>query len=96
MTGKPNNHDFELVICPLFQEVHLNCQLTAISKQLKCRLCHCRRRRNDVDGYVYNKDGESKLLMTGNWSTSMSYQPCDAEGEPIDGTELKEVCSSPS
>ncbi|KAG0598242.1 hypothetical protein M758_12G056900 [Ceratodon purpureus] len=52
---------------------------------------HQRRRRNDVDGYVYNKDGGSKLLMTGNWSTSMSYQPCDAEGEPIDGTELKEI-----
>lgn len=58
-----------------------------------CGHCHCSRGRNDIDGYVYNKDGESKILMTGNWSKSMSYQPCDFEGEPIDGTELKEVRS---
>jgi hypothetical protein len=58
-----------------------------------CQLCHCRRGRNDIDGYVYNKDGESKLLMTGNWTKSMSCQPCDVEGQAIDGTELKEVRS---
>ncbi|KAG0607356.1 hypothetical protein M758_8G021900 [Ceratodon purpureus] len=52
---------------------------------------HQGRGRNDIDGYVYNKEGESKLLMTGNWSKSMSCQPCDFEGEPIDGTELKEI-----
>lgn len=54
---------------------------------------HSRRGRNDIDGYVYNKDGESKLLISGNWSKSMSCQPCDVEGEPLDGTELKEVRS---
>lgn len=29
--------------------------------------------------------------MTGKWNESMSYQPCDMEGEPLPGTELKEV-----
>lgn len=29
--------------------------------------------------------------MTGKWSESMSYQPCDPEGEPLPGSELKEV-----
>lgn len=44
-----------------------------------------------MDGYVYDANEEPKILMTGKWSESMSYQPCDAEGEPLPGTELKEV-----
>ena len=47
--------------------------------------------RFEVDGYVYDANEEPKILMTGKWSESMSYQPCDAEGEPLPGTELKEV-----
>ncbi|EPS62630.1 hypothetical protein M569_12159, partial [Genlisea aurea] len=47
--------------------------------------------RYEVDGYVYNSDEEPKILMTGKWNESMSYQPCDSEGEPLPGTELKEV-----
>ena len=47
--------------------------------------------RYEVDGYVYNTDEEPKLLITGKWNTSMSYQPCDLEGEPLPGTELKQV-----
>ncbi|KAI7992879.1 Oxysterol-binding protein-related protein 3A [Camellia lanceoleosa] len=47
--------------------------------------------RYEVDGYVYNATEEPKLLMTGKWNESMSYQPCDMEGEPLPGTELKEV-----
>jgi hypothetical protein len=50
-----------------------------------------RKGRYEVDGYVYNKDEEPKIMVTGKWNTSMSYQPCDAEGEPLEGTELKEV-----
>ncbi|KAI3835765.1 hypothetical protein MKW92_025113 [Papaver armeniacum] len=47
--------------------------------------------RYEVDGYVYNAAEEPKILMTGKWNQSMSYQPCDMEGEPLPGTELKEV-----
>ncbi|KAG2673447.1 hypothetical protein I3760_13G090800 [Carya illinoinensis] len=47
--------------------------------------------RYEVDGYVYNAAEEPKVLMTGKWNESMSYQPCDMEGEPLTGTELKEV-----
>ncbi|XP_050211403.1 oxysterol-binding protein-related protein 3B-like [Mercurialis annua] len=47
--------------------------------------------RYEVDGYVYNANEEPKILMTGKWNQSMSYQPCDLEGEPRPGTELKEV-----
>ncbi|CAM6114939.1 unnamed protein product [Calypogeia fissa] len=47
--------------------------------------------RYEVDGYIYNKDEEPKMLMTGKWNTSLSYQPCDLEGEPLPNTELKEV-----
>ncbi|CAH9074895.1 unnamed protein product [Cuscuta europaea] len=47
--------------------------------------------RYEVDGYVYNASEEPKILMTGKWNESMSYQPCDMEGEPLPGTELKEV-----
>ncbi|CAA2993270.1 oxysterol-binding -related 3C [Olea europaea subsp. europaea] len=47
--------------------------------------------RYEVDGYVYNADEEPKILMTGKWSESLSYQPCDSEGEPLPGTELKEA-----
>jgi hypothetical protein len=47
--------------------------------------------RYEVDGYVYNADEEPKILMTGKWNEFMSYQPCDMEGEPLPGTELKEV-----
>lgn len=47
--------------------------------------------RYEVDGYVYNAAEEPKILMTGKWNTSMSYQPCDLEGEPLPGTEMKEV-----
>ncbi|XP_050382018.1 oxysterol-binding protein-related protein 3A-like [Argentina anserina] len=46
--------------------------------------------RYEVDGYVYNSTEEPKILMTGKWNEAMSYQPCDAEGEPLPGTELKE------
>ncbi|GAA0185412.1 transfer/carrier protein [Lithospermum erythrorhizon] len=47
--------------------------------------------RYEVDGYVYSAAEEPKILMTGKWNESMSYQPCDLEGEPLAGTELKEV-----
>jgi len=47
--------------------------------------------RFEVDGYVYNAAEEPKILLTGKWNESMSYQPCDAEGEPLPGTELNEV-----
>ncbi|KAI3800869.1 hypothetical protein L1987_28968 [Smallanthus sonchifolius] len=47
--------------------------------------------RYEVDGYVYNAAEEPKILMTGKWNTSMSYQPCDLDGEPLPGTDLKEV-----
>ncbi|KAA8549281.1 hypothetical protein F0562_000965 [Nyssa sinensis] len=47
--------------------------------------------RYEVDGYVYNAAEEPKILMTGKWNESLSYQPCDMEGEPLPGTELKEV-----
>lgn len=51
----------------------------------------CSAGRYEVDGYVYNSAEEPKILMTGKWSESMSYQPCDLEGEPLPGTQLKEV-----
>ncbi|CAH9073155.1 unnamed protein product [Cuscuta europaea] len=47
--------------------------------------------RYEVDGYVYNAAEEPKILMTGKWNKSMSFQPCDMEGEPLPSTELKEV-----
>ncbi|KAK6126075.1 hypothetical protein DH2020_040189 [Rehmannia glutinosa] len=47
--------------------------------------------RYEVDGYVYNAEEEPKFLMTGKCNEFMSYQPCDSEGEPIPGSELKEV-----
>ncbi|KAM1115571.1 hypothetical protein ACFX1X_006325 [Malus domestica] len=47
--------------------------------------------RYEVDGYVYNAAEEPQILMTGKWNESMSYQPCDLVGEPLPGTELKEV-----
>ncbi|XVF76645.1 hypothetical protein PTKIN_Ptkin13bG0283200 [Pterospermum kingtungense] len=47
--------------------------------------------RYEIDGYVYNAAEEPKILMTGKWNESMSYQPCDNEGEPLPGTELKEA-----
>ncbi|CAG7910499.1 unnamed protein product [Brassica rapa] len=47
--------------------------------------------RYEVDGYVYSADEEPKIMMTGKWNEKISYQPCDAEGEPLPGTELKEV-----
>ena len=54
-------------------------------------MLHCRAGRYEVDGYVYSAAEEPKLLMTGKWNESMSYQPCDLEGEPVPGTEMKEV-----
>uniref|UniRef100_A0A0A9ABE4 Oxysterol-binding protein n=1 Tax=Arundo donax TaxID=35708 RepID=A0A0A9ABE4_ARUDO len=30
-------------------------------------------------------------MMTGKWNQSMSCQPCDQEGDPLPGTELKEI-----
>lgn len=47
--------------------------------------------RYEIDGYVYNKDEEPKILITGKWNCSISCQPCDMEGEPLPGTELKEI-----
>ncbi|XVF08106.1 hypothetical protein REPUB_Repub06bG0197300 [Reevesia pubescens] len=47
--------------------------------------------RYEIDGYVYNAAEEPKILMTGKWNESISYQPCDSEGEPLPGTELKEA-----
>jgi hypothetical protein len=40
---------------------------------------------------VYSAEEEPKIMITGKWNTFMSCQPCDPEGEPIPGTELKEV-----
>lgn len=47
--------------------------------------------RYEVDGYVYDAAEEPKILMTGKWNECLSYQPCDKEGEPLPGTELKEA-----
>lgn len=47
-----------------------------------------------MDGFVYNSADEPKILMTGKWNEAMNYQLCDSEGEPLPGTELKEVCNS--
>ncbi|XP_074592808.1 oxysterol-binding protein-related protein 3C-like [Curcuma longa] len=47
--------------------------------------------RYEVDGYVYSAAEEPKILMTGKWNESLSCQPCDQEGEPLPGTELKEI-----
>ncbi|WOL20352.1 oxysterol-binding protein-related protein 3A-like [Canna indica] len=47
--------------------------------------------RYEVDGYVYDAEEEPKVMMTGKWNESMSCQPCDKEGEPLPGSELKEV-----
>jgi hypothetical protein len=44
-----------------------------------------------VDGYVYSAAEEPKMMLTGKWSKSMSYQACDQEGDPLPGSELKEV-----
>ncbi|XP_024403561.1 oxysterol-binding protein-related protein 3A [Physcomitrium patens] len=49
------------------------------------------RGRNDIDGFVYSKDGQPKMIMTGNWAKSMSYQPCNADGEPVERAQLKEI-----
>jgi len=43
---------------------------------------------------VYNSSEEPKILITGKWNEALSYQVCDPEGEPLPGTELKEVSSS--
>lgn len=56
-----------------------------------CSISYHRAGRYEVDGYVYNAAEEPKILMTGKWNESMSYQPCDLEGEPLPGTEMKEV-----
>ncbi|KAI3897641.1 hypothetical protein MKW92_031317 [Papaver armeniacum] len=47
--------------------------------------------RFGVDGYVYNAAKKPKILMTGKWTECMSYQPCDEDGKPLPGTELKEI-----
>ncbi|KAI3887428.1 hypothetical protein MKW92_050814 [Papaver armeniacum] len=47
--------------------------------------------RYEVNGYVYNAAKEPKILMTGKWNKSMSYQPCDMHGVPLPGIQLKEV-----
>ncbi|KAG4921894.1 hypothetical protein JHK82_050852 [Glycine max] len=47
--------------------------------------------RYEVDGFVYNSADEPKILMTGKWNEAMNYQLCDSEGEPLPGTELKEI-----
>uniref|UniRef100_M4CZG6 Oxysterol-binding protein n=1 Tax=Brassica campestris TaxID=3711 RepID=M4CZG6_BRACM len=47
--------------------------------------------RYEVDGYVYNSAEEPKILVTGKWNESLSYQACDTEGEPLTCTELKKV-----
>lgn len=47
--------------------------------------------RYEVDGYVYNAADEPKILITGKWNEAMNYQMCDLDGEPLPGTELKEV-----
>jgi hypothetical protein len=47
--------------------------------------------RYEVDGYVYSAAEEPKMMVTGKWNKSLSYQPCDQEGDPLPGTELKEV-----
>lgn len=78
---------------------------TTILEVIRALLCHlspasgvqlkvifgCRAGRYEVDGYVYNAAEEPQILMTGKWNESLSYQPCDLEGEPLPGTELKEV-----
>lgn len=57
-------------------------------------ILHVRAGRYEVDGYVYSAEEEPKIMISGKWNTSMSCQPCDQEGEPLPGTELKEVIVS--
>jgi hypothetical protein len=43
---------------------------------------------------VYSAAEEPKIMITGKWNKSLSCQPCDQEGDPLPGTELKEVVLS--
>eukprot|EP00850_Spirogloea_muscicola_P013393 SM000090S24355 [mRNA] locus=s90:517932:520825:- [translate_table: standard] len=47
--------------------------------------------RYEVDGYAYNAAEEPKYMITGKWNSTLSCQPCDAEGEPLPGSALAEV-----
>ncbi|PWZ39699.1 Oxysterol-binding protein-related protein 3C [Zea mays] len=47
--------------------------------------------RYEVDGYVYSAAEEPRIMITGKWNKSLSCQPCDQEGDPLPGTELKEI-----
>ena len=70
----------------------LNSTCCLLIGSIKICVC-CRAGRYEVDGYVYNAAEEPKVLMTGKWNESISYQLCDLEGEPLPGTEMKEVIS---
>ena len=67
-----------------------NCQSCVLTGD-GCTLC--RAGRYEVDGYVYDASEEPKMLITGKWNESLSCQPCDLEGEPLEGTTLQEVLS---
>ena len=54
-------------------------------------------RRVQVSGHVYTEEGKKVLALSGAWNDHLDMQPCDAEGDPLPGsqtTRLWQACLS--
>ena len=50
-----------------------------------------------VSGHVYTEEGKKVLALSGAWNGHLDMQPCDAEGDPLPGsqtTRLWQACLS--
>ena len=51
--------------------------------------------RLQVSGHVYTEEGKKVLALSGAWNGHLDMQPCDAEGDPLPGsqtTRLWQAC----
>ena len=44
-------------------------------------------RRVQVSGHVYTEEGKKVLALSGAWNGHLDMQPCDAEGDPLPGSQ---------
>ena len=40
-----------------------------------------------VSGHVYTEEGKKVLALSGAWNGHLDMQPCDAEGDPLPGSQ---------
>ncbi|CAK0751111.1 hypothetical protein CVIRNUC_002043 [Coccomyxa viridis] len=88
----PNSTAHNVIVGSTWVDCHGNFSLTNVSTGAKCSLYFTpcgwfSDGRYQVSGHVYTEEGKKVLALSGAWNGHLDMQPCDAEGDPLPGSQ---------